>query len=182
MSEGLNRPLSHMWSGSMSTRSELWEAKQDKKKVLSWTFVISRISLACLWSRLQHCGDFSETCWAHGRDETWALFRQQTNQICFSNRTFRTALLFASDQMGFVWPDITRPYTPPPEEPAGSSLRHNLIWIQCGFVEKGVKNELEVNLQQVVKRIKASKRAAVWTTCGATEQYDVYVVTEYDRL
>lgn len=83
--------------------------------------------------------------------------------------------------MGFVWPDITRPYTPPPEEPAGSSLRHNLIWIQCGFVEKGVKNELEVNLQQVVKRIKASKRAAVWTTCGATEQYDVYVVTEYDR-
>lgn len=51
-------------------------------------------------------------------------------------------------------------------------------------MEKGVKNELEVNSQQVVKRIKASKRApgrAVWTTCGATELYNVYVATECDR-
>lgn len=74
MSEGLNRPLSHMWSGSMSTRSELWEGKQDKNKVLSWTFVISRISLACLWSRLQHCGDFQKP--AELRHELYSDSRQ----------------------------------------------------------------------------------------------------------
>lgn len=46
-----------------------------------------------------------------------------------------------------------------------------------------MKNELEVNWQQVIKRIKASKRApgrVVWTTCGATELYNIYVLTEYD--
>lgn len=41
---------------------------------------------------------------------SWALFRLQTNQICFSNQIFKTDCphcYFASDEMKFVCPDIT---------------------------------------------------------------------------